>query len=354
MPEQQATQTEPKVFNFDDAVAEAKKSFPKETEDIVFINSSAPDFEEKLAVFAQEAGLSPNQHLSLLTKGQNQEAVASVYNGHKIITIPADREEGQFPGDKYKSAYFVFQHELGHFVVPGAHAETGNRDTNWREHAADFFAMTRGVQAGIFNEKDVVDQATNRSMMALLAYADITHLTTMSLDSMVINPKDADFLTLSNKEIKSIAKKHASAFSHDGDTESKFAKVRDINRDFRRKDQQFESMEELEHTVHLRLKMLCDICKESPSNSQAFYLSARILDRVIEQGGVKVRDFGIEVDTNTKEWQNMKSVIAAKSGERDIGAKNALEESSFTKAKEKNDAKTPIARVRTAIKPLKI
>ena len=67
-----------------------------------------------------------------------------------------------------------------------------------------------------------------------------------------------------------------------------------------------------------------------------------------------MRDFGIEVDTNTKEWQNMKSVIAAKSGERDIGAKNALEESSFTKAKEKNDAKTPIARVRTAIKPLKI
>lgn len=354
MPEQQATQTEPKVFNFDEAVAEAKKAFPKETEDIVFLNTSAPDFEEKFDAFVIEAKLSPNQAKSLYTRAHNQEAVASVYNGYKIMAIPADREEGQFPGDKYKSAYFCFQHELGHFVVPEAHAQTGSKTTNWREHAADFFAMTRGVQAGIFDEKDVVDQATSRGMMALLCYADITHLTTMSMDAMVINPKDADFLTLSNKEIKGIAKKHASAFSHDGDTESKFTKVRDINRDFYREVQDFESEEERSQTVHLRLKMLCDICKESPANSQAFYLSARILDKVIEQGGVKAGPLEVKVDTSTQEWQDIKSVIATKSGERDLGAKKALEESSFTKAKEKNDAKSPLARVRTAIKPLKI
>jgi len=150
-----------RVFDFDEAVAQARRDFPKEMKNVVMLDSSAPDFYQKVMALAEEIGLNHNQTQNLFKHGEKGKAVATEMNGFQIALVPAGRDAklGQFPDDQYKSSYFCFQHELGHFVVPKAHTSSSNKDENWREIAADFFAMTRGLQAGVFDKQDVVNQA---------------------------------------------------------------------------------------------------------------------------------------------------------------------------------------------------
>lgn len=354
MTEQDATQ--PRVFDFNKAVEEAKRDYPKETKDIVFLDTSAPDFHDKLLEFAKLAKLNNIQLDSILERAGRQEAIATEMNGFQVMAIPSQREaaKGQFPDDQYKSAYFCFQHELGHFVVPQAHKMSSTKSTEWREHAADFFAITRGIQAGVFDKKDVVDQANSRAMATLLAFSDITHLTTMTLDAMAINPKNIDFLSLSKQEIKEVAAKHATVFELDTKPESQFSQLMNLGKE--RGQRTFTDDDQRAAIVGLRLLALVEMCQDAPSNSQAFYLSARILDKVIEQGGVKNGDLKIDIDTKTPEWQKVKDMIAEKVGDRDIGAKKALETSSFTKPRQEEEKAPALVSLvrRIAPKPLKI
>ena len=348
MPDQKVTVQETHKFDFEQAVAEAKRDYPKETKEIVFINTSSPDLYQQLDKFRIEAKLTPQQFENLIERAQNQEAVATVMNGHKIIAIPAERsaERGQFPGSQFKSNYFCFQHELGHFVVPKAHGKVdGAREEDWRENAADFFAVTRGIQAGVFDKKDIIDQATNRSMSSLLSYGDIHHITTMTLDAVAINPKNIDFLSLSKDDIKNVAMQHANAFEFKSGTHSQFSDMMSAGK-------KVFDLEDKSEAIKIRLNILHDICRDAPANSQAFYLAARILDKVMEVGAVTNGKESIKIDTSGDEWKKTRDIIAEKSGDRDIGGKKALETSSFVKT----DAKEQgfVSLVRNKIKPLKI
>lgn len=348
MPDQKVTGQETQKFDFDQAVAEAKRDYPKETKDIVFINTSSPDFYQQLDAFRIEAKLSPQQFENLITRAQNKEAVATVMNGHKIVAVPADREAslGQFPDSQYKSSYFCFQHELGHFVVPKAHGKVeGAREEDWRENAADFFAVTRGIQAGVFDKKDIIDQATNRSMSALLSFGDINHITTMTLDAVAINPKSIDFLSLSKGDIKAVSMQHANAFEFNAKTHSQFSDMMSAGKSV------FDN-DDKEQAVKTRLNILHDICRDAPANSQSFYLAARILDKVMELGAVTNGKESVKIDTSGDEWKKTRDIIAEKTGDRDIGGKKALESSSFLKPEAKQQGFVSL--VRNKIKPLKI
>lgn len=352
MPDQDVTTpTQQKVFNFDEAYAQAKKDYPKEMEKVILLDSTAPDFYEKVMEVAQQLRLGERQIERLFQNGQSGTAVASEMNGYQIALIPVNRDadKGQFPGDQYKSAYFCFQHELGHFVVPNAHTSSSNKTGNWREHAADFFAITRGIQEGIFDKQDVVDQATRRGMASLVALCDVDHISTMTLDAVAINPKNIDFLSLDKQQIKAVAQDHAAAFKHKDGTESKFEKML---KDTKKGAQYFTDDDHQKAIVGLRVEKLVEMCKEAPANSQLFYLSARLLDKIIEQGGVESGSFKMEIDTRTPEWQKVKDMIAEKAGDRDIGAKKALGSSSFTRQEEK--PKGLVSLVRSKIKPLSI
>lgn len=348
MPDNNQTQ-QPKVFDFTKAVEEAKRDYPKRTADITFIDTSAPDFYQQLEEFAKKAGLNGRQIEHIISRAENHEAVASNYGGHKLMAIPVNRppEKGQFPDNQYKSAYFCFQHELGHFVIPKAHGQDDNkREEDWRENAADFFAITRGIQAGVFDKKDIIDQATRRSMASLVAYADINHMTTMTLDSIVINPKNIDFVSLSKDDIVKVAASHASAFEFKGNALTRFSDMKFAGK--RAYDQQLDTAS----AVMIRLNVLHDICRDAPANSQEFYLAARIMDKIMEKGGVAFGNDKIEIDTTGADWKKTQEAIAAKTGDRDIGAKKASELSSFTRPKDENQSFVSL--VRNKIKPLKI
>lgn len=346
-----AQDNEPRVFDFDEAVAQARRDYPEETKNVLFLDSSAPDFYQKATALAKEICLNQYQINSLFKNAEKGTAVATEMNGFQIALVPASRaaEKGQFPGDQYKSSYFCFQHELGHFVVPNAHTSSSNKDVNWREHAADFFAITRGIQAGVFDKKDVVDQATTRGMASLLALCDTEHLTSMSLDAIAINPKNIDFLSLSKQDIKKIAQQHAGAFEMDSKTESQFAEI------FRSTEKATRDLPDDEYQavmVKLRLQALVELCEKAPANSQAFYLSARILDKLIDMGEAKTGTTKVGIDISTPGWQKVKEMIGKKAGDRDIGAKKSLESAGFTRQEEQ--PKGMVSLIRDKLTPLKI
>ncbi len=343
--------TDTPVFDLAKAVDQARRDFPDETKNITFIDTTAPDAEEQLYAWAVKAGQNQIQYESLLDYKDQHITVARESNGHRLIALPLGREadHGSFPGNAHKSAWYSFLHELGHFVVPAAHASTGSRSTQYNEHAADTFAALRGLQLGIFDKADIVALADSRSD-GMLMTKDVTHLTAMSLDAIAINPKNIDFMSLSKEDVLAIAQKHADTFEMESGIYSKFSNLQGMHRWAER-----EGMT-LQEIVIEKLIKLQEIALESPVQSQDFYLAARILNNAIESGTMKFGTQKAEIDTSGSSWVAVRDSVNSKwlseKPERDIGAKKAL---GTTELHRKDEAPKNLAeRLRQRITPLKI
>lgn len=335
-----------KYFNFSEAVAEAQRDYPKETEGVTFIDTSAPDAADKLLKWAQEEGLNQTQFDSMMKHLKNESAFVreSKKTGHKLLAVPVERapEKWGFEGEKDKSAFFVFNHELGHLVVPECIAGDSSKSTEYREHAADTFAMMRSLQQGVVDKKDIIAKSNDRGH-SMLVTGDLTHLTSMSLDAMAINPKNIDFLSLSPKEIVKIAQKHAAVFEMDAKTESVFLKVRRAG---------LAAQEDglVADAVEHRLHELSYICLSSKPDSTTFYIAARILNNALETGTVKYAGQTVSFDNKNEHWQHVKDTIAQKAGNRDIGGVKALQTDELSKPQESGF----MAKIKQAATPLKI
>jgi hypothetical protein len=336
------------TFNFDQAVEAAKRDFPKETENVTFIDTSAPEAADQLLAWAKKARFSQTQYEALIQKMHDQSAFASVSSstGDKLLGVPVNRdpEKWGFKNEKDKSAFFVFNHELGHIVIPEALASDSSKTTEYREHAADTFAVLRSMQQGVLDKKDIVAKADDRGHSMLLT-GDLTHLTSMSLDAVAINPKNTDFLSLSPKEMVKIAQKHAGTFETDHKTESAFLKVRRAGMDAQMKGDMDTAVEE-------RLHGLSYICLTAKPDSMQFYMAARILNNALESGEISYQGKKVKVDRDNEHWQHIKETIREKAGTRDIGAKKALETADITRKTEEKQGF--VSRIKSAVQPIKI
>lgn len=336
------------VFNFDEAVEEAKRDYPKETENVTFIDTSAPDAAEKLLAWAQEAGYSQTQYEALIYKMEHQVAFATSSNstGGKLLGMPVNRdaEKYGFKGEREKSAFFTFNHELGHLVIPEGLANESSKSTEYREHAADTFAVLRSLQQGVLDKKDVVNKADGRGQEMLFT-GDLTHLTSMSLDAVAINPRNTDFLSLSKKEIVRLAQKHAASFETDAEADSSLKTVR-------RAGLQAQTDGEIETAVEQRLHALSYVCLTAKPDTMQFYIAARILNNAIESGEISHGGIKVKIDSGNEHWQHVHDTIKEKTGTRDIGAKKALETSSFHRTEEKRP--NILQRAKSAVQPIKI
>lgn len=336
------------VFDFDQAVEEAKRDYPKETANVTFIDTTAPDAADQLLAWAQKANYSQTQYNALIQKMHDQSAFASSSSstGDKLLAIPVNRdpEKWGFKNERDKSAFFVFNHELGHLVIPEALANDSRKSTEYREHAADTFAVLRSMQQGVLDKKDIVAKADDRGHSMLLT-GDLTHLTSMSLDAVAINPKNTDFLSLSHKEIVKIAQKHARTFETDSKTESAFLKVR-------RAGMAAQMEGDMDTAVEERLHGLSYICLTAKPDSMQFYMAARILNNALESGEISYQGTKVKVDSENEHWQHIKDTIKEKAGTRDIGAKKSLETPEITRKSE--EKQSFVSRVKSAVQPIKI
>lgn len=301
------------AFDFNKAVADARRDYPRQTRNTTFVDLDAHDAMEQMADWIEKLDEDSKEALyrSGTLREMNPESdgftISSLYGDERIVATHSRHNPFLpfFPDEPEKQAAFVFFHELGHVVVPWA-----DIPTSYAEHGADVFGVLRGISKGIFNKKDVKQLADAR-LMTYFHGLDIQHLSTMALDAVVINPKQIDFLSLTPKQVARIAAEHAAAFANPPDAECAIVNAtiggwseRDMFRNF------------------------AEIAATSDGLSREFYIAARLLKPLMDEN-LPAAIVAAAIGIKHADWEKVKEALARKAGNRDIGAVKAMETPDF-------------------------
>lgn len=318
-----------KPFDFDAAVAEAKRDFPAQTENVTFINGDDPEAREKLFKWAVSQKMRTLEWDRMLAPMMDNKLCCAVpgHNGGVVLLVHPSAPSMRFGEDHDKSNYYSFDHELGHIVtrLGMGHGQ------DVAEHSADSFAALRGLQRGTLTKQDV-KRAADLNDAGFLLYCGLSHLTSMTLDAIVINPKNIDYLGLSPQKTAALADQHAKAFELPNRTYNKFAPIDEIG-----KPKWNDDGLPLEERVEARLHALTEIAMNAPKSSMSFYLAARLIVNTVENNGVTYAGTYVPLDGQNTHWQSLKDAVLTRAGDRDIGARKALQDSALTRPKTPED-----------------
>lgn len=317
-------------FDFNKAVEDARRDFPAATKNVAFFNLDAPDADAQMQKFYD--GLSPADKKNIdeirvdnpdfLTAKASPAAWRSkdgtgVLMAYGTRTHLSEVEQIAFnPTEAAKHLHYTFQHELGHLVVKGA-----DRHGNYAEHAADAFAVLRGFQSGFLNRRDVKEISDGRAMLCWLN-CDVTHITSMSLDALIINPKQKNFMSLDADQTAKLAARHAEKFSTNYEPGSMFTLLKALpSWAWSREDR-----------LATGLDGLANVVLKTERSSLSFYVAARILATAKakhDAGDLKMA----EADFSGEKWDKVFARIDRARKSRDIGAEKAIEKDGDVKPK---------------------
>ena len=337
-------QLTPLRFDFNKAVADARRDFPSATKQITFFDLDAPDVEAQMQKFYD--GLSPAAKKNVdairvddpdfLTARDNPVAWRSqegigILAAYGTRTHLSDVEKIAYnPTEAAKHLQYTFQHELGHLVVKNA-----DRPGNYAEHAADAFAVLRGFQSSFLTRQDVKEISDGRSMLGWLN-CDVTHITSMSLDALIINPKQRDFMSLTPEETAKVAARHAEKFSTDYEPGSLVTIWNALPR-----------WGEDDERRAAGLEGLANVVLKTERSSLSFYVAARMLTTAKAKKEAGDPNLAA-MDFSGDKWDKVFARIDRAKKSRDIGAEKAVEKDGIVKPK--NAAQ----KFRLRLKPLSV
>lgn len=330
-------------FDFDQVVAQARRDFPEETAQTTFINGDDPDALDQLYQWAVSQRKRTIEWDNMEPYVDNKRPFSTdSRDGATVLMMHPSNPTQSFPGDPDKSNFLTFDHELGHIVAPKGMGKHIPADVT--ELVADSFAAIRGLQRGSLTKQDVQTMANHRDAGFLL-YSGLSHLTSMSLDAIVINPKNIDIASLSPKEIGQVAKRHANAFENKRGSYNKFAPIEDLG-----KPTWEDDALPAEERVEQRLHAVTEIAMTARRSSMSFYLAARMIINAVEHGGVTYNGETVKLQGGDAHWQSVKNAVEKRAGKRDIGARKAAQNPALSQPQD-NSIKARISRF---IKPLGI
>lgn len=347
------------VFDFQKAIEEARRDYPRQTKNITFIDGSDPAALEDLHKWAVAQKIKPGEWEGMLAMMEDEGAFSHTgHAGGKIVVVPTKKspDKMRLLDDPHKSNQLSFDHELGHMIMPEGTgptmttqeyffnnllAQRGQMTTSdvyghQAEYAADSFAAIRGIRRGSLDKADISHLASLHDG-AFLLRGDLLHFTSIAFDSVIINPQDTHFTSLSPKEVIRIAHQHMKAASTEKIDELFFA-IKVLERD---------SDLTLPELADKRLRALANVCEKHEGTSKEFYIAARLVKNVLEKGRFQFGSSDFAFDSKSDYWQGVSRMIDEKAGKRDIGAKKAMLTESFTKAAKRNPVKAFISRFKT-------
>lgn len=303
----------PLSFDFNAAVADARRDYPEQLKDMTFVNLDDKDALAEIALWVTARSgetidmLSSRGSLSRMTPDSYGFSVPDPYSDAKLLASHGTFLDALtvFRDDPYKQVAFVFLHELGHLVIRIAD-QSGNPD----ENAADAFALLRGMQLGIF-DKDDVKRVADARINAYLDRKDTEHITTAALDWIYVNPDDIDFMSLKPLEVAAIAKAYGKALGASVEEETAFltAHVRST-----------EAPAEWE-----KMMRLAALALTTDGGSANFYIAARILNRALAAGAVD-ENLPVGEVQGPAFWNAVREVLSTKSQGLAPRMKRVLEE----------------------------
>jgi hypothetical protein len=183
----------------------------------------------------------------------------------------------------------TFDHETGHVLSP----ET---DGTLSENTADAYAVIRHVQRFDGTETGIGYTSWKRTVQFILA-GKTSHLTTFTVDKILMDRESADFVSLSPAATAKIAKEYARLHTPDE------ARLKKLSRAFRgARDKKLN-----EETF----RRIAGITLRADAQSDTFYLGARALLGPLENGN-KIVYNGKTVSLKSDDWARIKSALTKK------------------------------------------
>jgi hypothetical protein len=181
----------------------------------------------------------------------------------------------------------TFDHETGHALFPGME---GARS----ENVADAFAALRHLQR-FGGETEDLDYCAWKRAMIFMRSGATSHLTTFTVDKIVLDSRSADFMSLSPQETAAIARAYAKRHTL---SEKRLKK---LAADFR-------PLKKLPPKQAFR--KLARLTLAAPPDTPTFYLGARILSGALRPEGT-VLD-GRKIILNGREWDRLRDQLDAR------------------------------------------
>jgi len=186
-----------------------------------------------------------------------------------------------------------FDHETGHMLSPDRHETAG-------ENAADAYAMLRHLQR--FGDQSPDAEYCGWKRALVFALTGITsHVTTFTVDKIVVDAKTANFMSLSPKETKAIARDYAALNTPDA------ARLKDLRTAFRHVIRKPANQKPLTAAT---FRDIARVALKADVNSDAFYISLRILAAPLAQGGVVYN--GKKITLSGHEWDDVRQRLEKK------------------------------------------
>lgn len=293
---QQKPAAPPLRFDFAKAARKAAQDHPALRKSGLFINAANDDYIGSSRVFRQideddEAfeDIKKNVRLARKLKSSFHQAIPIdsknyIYN---VVFYP-DKHPLFDPADKDIDYAGTFDHETAHALHPDANGIDG-------ENTADAYAVLRHLQR-YKGQKTGIDFSAWKRAMVFVQTGISSHLTTFTIDKILLDGKTTDFCSLSPAETSAIARNYARKHTPSAERLGK------LSRDFNKlKGKPFDEK---------TMRKLADITLKAAPESDTFYLGNRILQPLL--GGAAINIDGKTVQLKEAECQRIRAALNKK------------------------------------------
>ncbi len=282
-------------FDFHKAAAKAVQDHPALEKDTIFINAKTgkqlahPDVLEQL--YDDDDALEDVKDTMREAKKGKTSFFQPVDTGDKklrSIVFHSDRHRLYDPKDRDIDDAATFDHETGHALVPTAHGTLG-------ENTADAYALLKHLQRRKGDAGDIDYCGFKRAAIAVFSGTS-SHVTSFTVDKILMDNDSGDFLSLSPKETVALAKKYAKTHTRNA-------------RDLKRLRDAFKPLKGKKPTA-TSFRKIAAITLKAKTDSDVFYIGARVLMTPLSQSSVMLD--GEKITLKGKEWDKIRSALEEK------------------------------------------
>lgn len=283
-------------FDFNAAAKRAQKDHPELRGNMLFIHAGevAPDAhaDDLVAQGVDDDDIAEVEKMVRDAKRLKTSFHLAVSREEKknlgVLVFHPDRHAvfGEKPGAADDVA--TFDHETGHALLPKFNGTKS-------ENAADGFAALRHFQRFDADARANLEYAGWKRAAVAMLLGKNSHLTTFTLDKIICDADTANFSSLTPAQTKKIAAEYAEKCTPSA---KRLAK---ISHDFAplKKLKPQEAMEKL-----------AAITLKAKTDSDTFYLGARVLAGAFRQGGIRLD--GKKIDLSGNEHAQLRTKLTAK------------------------------------------
>ena len=279
-------------FDFAKAAAKAVQDYPELEKDTVFIHAATgkklahPDVLEQL-YDDDDAVDTVKDTLRDARKGKTSFFQAVEADGKTLRTVVfhSDRHSLYDPKDKNIDDAATFDHETGHALSPDRHGTLG-------ENTADAYAVLKHLQRRGGNADNLDYCGFKRAAISVFS-GTTSHMTGFTVDKILLDNDSADFVSLTPKETVALARKYAKTHTR---SEKDLKRLRDAFKPLKGK-----------RPTAASFRKIADITLKAKTDSDVFYVGARILMTPLTQGSVTLDSEKITL--KGKEWDELRTAL---------------------------------------------